>query len=38
MRGTAPAIVVEPTATTVVKPGFRFEVDATGCLILTPEA
>ena len=38
MRGAGPAIVVEPTATTVVEPGFRFAVDATGCLILTPEA
>jgi N-methylhydantoinase A/oxoprolinase/acetone carboxylase beta subunit len=37
MRGRGPAIVVEPTATTVVEPGFRFDVDATGCLVLTPE-
>jgi N-methylhydantoinase A len=37
MRGRGPAVVVEPTATTVVEPGFRFDVDATGCLVLTPE-
>jgi N-methylhydantoinase A/oxoprolinase/acetone carboxylase beta subunit len=38
MRTRGPAVVLEATATTVVEPGFTLEVDATGSLVLRPDA
>ncbi len=37
-RGTGPAVVTGSEATAVISPGFRFEVDGFGNLILTPGA
>jgi 5-oxoprolinase (ATP-hydrolysing) len=31
-RGAGPAVVLEPTATTIVEPGFSWRIDRTSCL------